>query len=190
MKQTRGTTVSVAGADPLVYFSPLRFRTRATQAPEAHGSIQQQSRRSRIDSGVMCMSVSCWNCGQDLDDIPRPISRHAQCPKCFEALRCCRLCRYFNEGVTAHCEDERADPPTRKESANFCEYFRPKSGAYVASKGQAARQARDRLEALFGAGGAQPGDAFPDTGPEPVPLTREEQARAALEALFDKPPNK
>ena len=123
--------------------------------------------------------VVCWNCGCSLKDIPRPISRHANCPECFEDLHCCRLCVHFSPRLTGQCDDDRADPPVQKENANFCEFFRPLSGAYEDARGSRRDAAQERLNALFGA------DVHETPTDDPAADTSaEDKARAALEALF------
>lgn len=119
----------------------------------------------------------CWNCGESLDEIPRPIRRSASCQHCRADLHCCRLCRHYDERLTARCDDERADPPTNKEGANFCEFFTPRSDAYEAARGGRQNAARSALDALFG-GGEEAESAAPDPA---------EDARAKLDALFGKP---
>lgn len=127
--------------------------------------------------------IVCWNCGASLAEIPRPISRHANCPVCFEDLHCCRLCRHYAPGITGQCEDDRADPPIHKETANFCDYFRPDFGAYRQRTGTKRDAARARLDALFDAPEAAPDDE----GPSGTPVSsKEEEARAKLDALFGK----
>ncbi len=123
--------------------------------------------------------VVCWNCGCSLRDIPRPISRHANCPECFEDLHCCRLCFHFAPNLTGQCDDDRADPPIQKENANFCEFFRPLSGAYDDARGSRRDAARQRLDGLFG-GAAR--DTPDDSAP--AGTSSEDRARAELEALF------
>jgi len=135
------------------------------------------------------MSFVCWNCGQDLEQIPRPVSRHAQCPKCFEALHSCRMCRWYNPDVTDQCEDERADPPTRRESANFCEYFKPRLDAFVDKRSREAQAAKSRLDALFGGSDDATTQASSEDTTAPS-VSREAAAKAALEALFSSPVKK
>lgn len=127
--------------------------------------------------------IVCWNCGASLAETPRPISRHANCPACFEDLHCCRLCRHYAPGITGQCEDDRADPPIHKETANFCDYFRPVFGAYRQKTGTKRDAARARLDALFETPEAASDDAGP--GGPGVP-SKEEDARAKLDALFGK----
>ncbi len=126
--------------------------------------------------------IVCWNCGTSLAEVPRPISRHANCPACFEDLHCCRLCRHYAPRLTGQCEDDRTDPPVHKETANFCDYFRPITGAYRARTGTKRDTARTRLDALFGGDRPEPGE---DGGEEAAP-SKEDEARAKLDALFGK----
>ena len=126
------------------------------------------------------MSDRCWNCGNNLDDVPRPISRHEQCKECFESLHCCRLCRHYQAGATVQCDEERADPPVIKENANFCDWFRPDPSAFSGTRLDKSAGAQDKLNALFG-------DADqPDTTPSasPPPDTAEDEARSKLDDLF------
>jgi hypothetical protein len=137
--------------------------------------------------------LSCWNCGTSLDDLPRPISRHANCPQCFTEVHCCRMCRHYDVKATEQCQEERAEPPTNKEVANFCEWFEPRTGAYRARRTDAQDRARAKLDALFGgssSGETDPADETDSTASdapnETRPMTKEEEARAKLEALFKK----
>jgi hypothetical protein len=147
----------------------------------------------------------CWNCGASLADVPRPISRHEQCPSCFEALHCCRLCRHYRLGITGQCDEDRADPPVIKENANFCDWFRPSAQAFSGGRVQKRADAEDRLKALFGddedpgndgphgkadAAGADPDAAGADPDREAdsaaEPRSPEAAARARLDDLFSK----
>ena len=129
---------------------------------------------------------SCWNCGIDLADLPTPISRHDHCPKCFEALHNCRSCRHYAPKASVTCSEDQADPPSNKETANFCEWFRPDAGAFSGDRTGRADKAKDRLQALFG---AEDETASPDESGEATPpesLSREDQARSRLDDLFRK----
>ncbi|MBQ61062.1 MAG: hypothetical protein CMQ19_03200 [Gammaproteobacteria bacterium] len=98
---------------------------------------------------LMARELVCWNCGKSIADIPLPISRHANCAHCFEVLRCCRLCRHFNTAVQAQCEHERAEPPVVKESASFCDFFKPASGRFSQDLSRKQDSARSDFDALF-----------------------------------------
>ncbi len=134
--------------------------------------------------------LHCWNCGSELTDVPLPLSRHEQCPACFEALHCCRFCRHYRTDVTGDCEDERADPPVIKENANFCNFFKPNRHAFDGARSDRGDAARDKLEALFGSDAeavAPENDGGTSaTNPEVKTPTPEEAARAKLDDLFSK----
>jgi len=104
----------------------------------------------------------CWNCGGSLADIPRPISRHANCSTCFEVLHCCRMCRHYESEKRPYCSHDRAEPPVVKENANFCDYFRP-TNRFVATDAERSGKAKSDLDALFG------DDAVNDTDSEVTP---------------------
>lgn len=91
----------------------------------------------------------CWNCGAKLAGVLLPLSRHEYCRACGEALHCCRQCLWFATGAPGQCRESRADPPTDKASANFCEWFAPRSGGVTIGR-SAADEARAKLDALFG----------------------------------------
>ena len=139
------------------------------------------------------MTLVCWNCGSSLEAIPLPISRHAHCQSCFEPVHSCRMCQFHAQAMPGSCEDERADPPTQKENANFCEYFEPRNNAYSNQRGVAADSAKARLDALFG---ASKDVIASDTGANPSPTvttqpqSKEAAAKSALEALFGSPTRK
>ena len=138
----------------------------------------------------MSRSLLCWNCGASLDDVPRPISRHATCDACFNELHCCRLCRHYDPKRTMQCFEDRADPPLQKENANFCDFFAPRSGAFEARTSKASDAARGELDSLFGTNESAEGDDLPtdDAGPDTEdaaePPTKEEEARKKLDDLF------
>ena len=129
-------------------------------------------------------NLECWNCGASLDDLPRPITRHMNCPKCFVDLHCCRMCSKYAPNATITCNNERAEPPVNKENANFCDYYRP-TNAF--RRGSVERQdaAKARLDSLFGGDGGETeegrDDGDPATGAED---DKAAQARRRLEDLF------
>lgn len=101
----------------------------------------------------MATSLLCWQCGQTLKDLLLPISRHANCQACYEVLHCCRFCRFYHPQSRNCCDEDRADPPQNKESANFCEYFDVNPNAFhdAPNANQANSNApKSKLNALFG----------------------------------------
>ncbi len=125
-------------------------------------------------------SLVCWKCGADIEELPQPLSRLAECPACRTELHVCRLCRFYDTGVAKHCREPIAEEVKDKQRANFCDYFEAQPDAYRAPDEAAAGAARAELDALFGEEGSA------DTV---VTLDDEEaqQAKAALDALFTPP---
>ena len=123
--------------------------------------------------------LECWNCGTSLDALPRPITRHNNCPECFESLHCCRLCRQYRQRETITCADDRTVAPVNKEHANFCDFFRPASGTYDSLIGVKDASARRELSDLFG--GEETSD---DDDPPAETIDPDAAAKAKLEALF------
>jgi hypothetical protein len=139
------------------------------------------------------MALVCWNCGASLESIPLPVSRHAHCQSCFEPVHSCRMCRFYAESRPGQCDDERADPPTQKENANFCEYFKPRFNAYSNQRGIAADSAKARLESLFGGSSdsvSSDDSTATSTPTNPSVQAREAAAKTALDALFGSPTKK
>ncbi len=127
-------------------------------------------------------SLVCWSCGESLDDLPRPITRHINCPACFEDLHCCRMCRNYLANATISCAEERADPPANKENANFCDYFRP-INAYRSGSKERQTSAKARLDSIFDSE-ANDGE---ETERDDTPLEaddKEAEARRRLQDLF------
>lgn len=134
----------------------------------------------------MSSELVCWNCGASLADVPRPISRHATCGKCFNELHCCRMCRHYDPKRTMQCFEDRADPPLMKENANFCDFFAPTNQVFSGTTTTRADSARASLDDLFGAGDVpdEEGDTpEADTG-NPEPETKADEARRKLDDLF------
>ncbi len=131
-------------------------------------------------------NLRCWNCGTALDDVPLPISRHATCSACFNELHCCRLCRHYQPRATGvACDEDRADPPVVKESANFCDWFRPSPDAFSVQTAVRGDRARSKLDELFGGDATDADDSAP-----PTVQSQPDEARARLDALFEKNPPK
>lgn len=122
------------------------------------------------------MGLQCFKCGEDLKDVPRPITRMSHCPACFAELHCCLMCRKYTTRYHTRCTDERTDPPERKDSANFCDYFAPAPDAFDAAGYDADEAARAKAAELFG--GVDPSEV--DAGED------EEDPTSAAEALFKK----
>ena len=126
-------------------------------------------------------AVVCWNCGRDLADIPRPISRHNNCPACFSDLHCCRMCKHFLPERVGVCAEDRADPPVEKENANFCSFFVLIRDAFNPNAKSKSDAAKDALVDLFG---KAPNTDNKDSDPESTDAPTTDPALDALNALF------
>lgn len=124
----------------------------------------------------MAELLSCWKCGAPLNDVPLPLSRLAECPKCRVYLHVCRMCQFHDPGLTGKCREERAGAVRDPETANFCDWFKPRPNAHRPDARGGAQAAKSQLDGLFG--GAEASD---DTAPGDV------AARAELDRLFRHP---
>jgi hypothetical protein len=117
-------------------------------------------------------NLLCWKCGAALAELPLPLSRLAECPACQAYQHVCCLCLHFARSVPKQCREQDAEEVKEKERPNFCDYFKPNSGAY---KGRDAKTqaAKITLDTLFG-GSAEP-------KPDPAAA-----ARGKLADLFGK----
>lgn len=109
----------------------------------------------------MTESLVCWKCGASLADVPLPLSRQAECPKCRAWLHACRLCRYYDPRIEGKCAEDRAEEVRDKESANFCDWFKPQPGAFAVRAGARNAAAKSKIDALFGSGAEAPAAADP-----------------------------
>ena len=122
----------------------------------------------------MAETLHCWRCNSQLEDEPLPLAREATCTACGADLHVCRTCQFFDPTVANACRETVAERVTDKMRANFCGYLVPRLGPAAT---QAAGADRSALDQLFGLG---------DSTAAGSPSTAD-AARAALEALFDKP---
>ena len=106
----------------------------------------------------MTDALSCWRCGASIAQLSLPLSRLEECPDCGNYLHVCQMCRYFDPTVAKSCREDDAEEVKEKERANFCDYFKPRAGAYDAALGAAEQRARGELGTLFG-DAAEQGDA-------------------------------
>src|SRR5580700_349998 len=98
----------------------------------------------------MVHNLVCWKCGADLAALTLPLSRRDECARCGAELHVCRMCSDYDERVAKKCREPIAEEVNDKTSANFCDYFAPRPGAYIAKDTSAADAARLQLERLFG----------------------------------------
>lgn len=95
-------------------------------------------------------ALVCWKCGASLAHLSLPLSRRDECKQCRAELHVCKLCVDYDPRVAKQCREPIAEEVSNKESANFCDYFSPRGGAFVAKDSSAANAALSELEKLFG----------------------------------------
>ncbi len=133
----------------------------------------------------------CWNCGTALEQLLHPISRRAHCPSCFTEVHCCRMCVHFDPSIRPEqCDEDQAEHPLNKETANFCDYFKPCPNAFDQAQNPREGQSRAQLEALFGetSSTAEDTDTDVSSNTDESAVSKEDAAKARLEALFKPPP--
>ena len=94
--------------------------------------------------------LSCWKCGAALAALSLPLRRLDECPKCRAELHVCRLCVDYDTRVAKHCREPTAEEVRDKEHANFCDFFKPRAGAYIPANTAEVSKARTELDKLFG----------------------------------------
>ena len=88
-------------------------------------------------------TTHCWNCGVELGHLD--YGRQDICKKCGLDTRVCRNCIFWDKNSNNECRESQADRVVEKTKSNFCDYFKPKSGA----GGEA--QSRDAMKAAAAA---------------------------------------
>ena len=92
----------------------------------------------------------CWKCGASLAHLSLPLTRRDACKACNADLHACKLCEFYDLSKAKHCREPIAEEVTDKRRANFCDYFKPKSGAFSDKQQNEAARAQAQLDALFG----------------------------------------
>lgn len=98
----------------------------------------------------MSHDLVCWKCGAALAALSLPLRRLDECPKCRAELHVCRMCVDYDTRVAKHCREPTAEEVREKDHANFCDFFKPRAGAYVAPNIAEVDKAREELARLFG----------------------------------------
>ncbi len=122
----------------------------------------------------------CYKCEEDLV-FEVKIGRLDTCPNCGAYLHSCRNCRFWSVGAHNQCTENQGEFIRDREAANFCNWFQFRVVGEDNSK--ELDDAKAKLNALFGGGGAPKGPAGPAVPSAPK---QEADARARLEALFKK----
>lgn len=122
----------------------------------------------------------CFRCEEELVfDVK--IARLDTCPNCGAYLHSCRNCRFWSIAAHNQCTENQGEFIRDREAANFCGWFQFRVVGEDTS--QQANAAKAKLDALFGGGGAK--SASPAAA-STSPMSKEDEARKRLEALFKK----
>jgi hypothetical protein len=98
----------------------------------------------------MAEELHCWRCGASLSALPLPLGRLEECAACRSQVHVCRMCRFYDRARPRQCREDDAEEFRDKERANFCDYFKPRSGAFDAAQVATEQAARDAADSLFG----------------------------------------
>ena len=119
--------------------------------------------------------LQCWKCGHSLAELSLPLQRLDECRQCHAELHVCKLCEFYSTAVAKHCREPIAEEVKDKERANYCDYFKPRPGAYSRAGLDAAAKAQADLSSLFA--GEKPAAPM---------VSAADRAKAELDALFGK----
>jgi hypothetical protein len=97
----------------------------------------------------MANELVCWRCGASLAALSLPFGRTEECPACRSPLHVCRMCVNWAPERPKKCREDDAEEVREKERPNFCDWYRPRPGAFDAAAADAAAAARKKLEDLF-----------------------------------------
>jgi ribosomal protein L40E len=98
----------------------------------------------------MSHDLVCWKCGASLAALTLPLRRLDECGQCRAELHVCRMCVEYDTSVAKHCREPTAEEVRDKTSANFCDHFKPRAGAYKPPDTAAISEAQAALSKLFG----------------------------------------
>jgi hypothetical protein len=98
----------------------------------------------------MAHDLVCWKCGASLAAFSLPLRRLDECAKCKAEQHVCRMCVEYDTRIAKHCREPTAEEVRDKTAANFCDHFKPRSGAYTPPNTAEVDKAKAELAKLFG----------------------------------------
>lgn len=128
----------------------------------------------------MAEIIQCWRCGEVLKNLILPLSRREECAECGAEQHVCRLCKHDRPGLSYGCHEDLAEELSDKESANFCDYFKPNPNAYRPKTQSKQAQAEAELAALFSS-------SVTNTPSTDAAQSKKDQSLSELEKLFGNP---
>ena len=60
------------------------------------------------------------------------------------------MCEFYDPNVPKQCREDDAEEVFDKEKSNFCEWFKPGSVIFDATRASQEAQSKDEFESLFG----------------------------------------
>jgi len=97
----------------------------------------------------MPADLVCWKCGASLAVLTLPLRRLDVCKACNAELHVCKMCVDYDTSYAKHCREPTAEEVRRKDEANFCDFFKPTSGAYRPANQPELARSKIALDALF-----------------------------------------
>ncbi len=95
------------------------------------------------------------------------------------------MCEFYDPRVAGACREPIAEEVKDKERSNFCDYFKARADAYRPQNDTTARDARAKLDALFGTGPSREEESR-ERGSGPSAMTtrqcRRDQGKASRQA--------
>lgn len=90
----------------------------------------------------------CWSCGAELEE--GDFAHRESCPQCSMDIWVCLNCRFHDPSAYNECREYQAERVLNKETANLCDYFKPKVlGGGTGKRPSATDSLREAAEALF-----------------------------------------
>lgn len=69
-------------------------------------------------------TINCHRCHKDCGlEARAQVFRTSECPHCMADLRCCLMCKYYDQSSYNNCREPQADRVSEKNKANFCAFF-------------------------------------------------------------------
>ena len=117
--------------------------------PKTQGLSRLNSFQLWFPFKLMSHYLACWRCGTSLAFLSLPLRRLDVCKACNAELHVCKMCVEYNINYAKHCREPTAEEVRKKDEANFCDFYKPKVGAYVAKDNSEIVRAQAALQDLF-----------------------------------------
>lgn len=75
------------------------------------------------------MDIQCFQCQKMIQLATTEVGRREECSSCRADVHVCKNCEFYDPKVYNECRETQADVCREKDRANFCDFFRPKTGS-------------------------------------------------------------